>query len=417
MNELLEGLWRASLWLAMGVLLLAAVRPLLVKLGGAGLAYRSWWLLPLLLMAVLLPLPVLPALQHVPTLPLKVVPMGVEGVPAQLPMWPWLLALAWATGAGLCALRELRAQRRFERRLGTLRARADGSWQASADPGLPALVGLWRPRIVVGPHFDQQFDAEEQALILRHERSHRGNGDHWANGALLLARTVFWFHPLLPWAARRFLRDQELACDARTVAAQPMQRRLYASTLLKAQLVHPVAPMACHWRSQPVLKERIAMLKQSKRKAVSKVTGQMLLVGLCMGGAALAWASQGAATGVPSISAEPFQYAQADAAKDGLDTPIQVQNMSPPSYPVGAFEKGQTGVVKLIVAVNEKGVATDVRVESATNPGVFEAASIAAARSWTFKPATKDGKPVAAKLRIPITYAMDNTEANGGQTQ
>ncbi|KAG1389383.1 hypothetical protein G6F59_015570 [Rhizopus arrhizus] len=86
--------------------------------------------------------------------------------------------------------------------MGPLRPRADGSWQASGDPGLPALVGLWRPRIVVGPAFDQQFSAQEQDLILQHERSHRRNGDHWANGALLLMRTVFWFHPLLPWAAR-----------------------------------------------------------------------------------------------------------------------------------------------------------------------------------------------------------------------
>jgi len=166
-----------------------------------------------------------------------------------------------------------------------------------------------------------------------------------------------------------------------------------------------------------VLKERIAMLKQSQRKALPKVSGQVLLAGLCMGVAALAWASQGATTGGSSISAEPYQYAQADAARDGLDSPVQVKNMAPPSYPVGAFEKGQTGVVKLIVAVNEKGEATDVRVESATTPGVFEAASIAAARNWTFKPAMKDGKPVAAKLRIPITFAMDNTDAAGGQAQ
>lgn len=417
MNELLVGLWQASLGLALGVLLLAAVRPVLVTLGGAELAYRSWWLLPLLLLALLLPVPALPVLQHVPTLPFKVVPGSVEGPAAQLPLWPWLLAAAWALGAGLQLLRALRAQRRFEQTLGPLQPRADGSWQASADPGLPALVGLWQPRIVVGPHFDQQFDADEQALILLHERSHRRNGDHWANGGLLLARTVFWFHPLLPWAARRFLRDQELACDARTVAAQPTQRRLYASTLLKAQLVHPVAPMACHWRSQPVLKERIAMLKQSKRKALPKLSGQLLLVGLCMGGAALAWASQGAVTGTPSVSAEPFQHAAADAAKAGLDRPIQTQKMSPPSYPADAIEKRQTGVVNLIVAVDATGIVTDVTVESATNPGVFEAASIAAARKWTYTPAMKNGKAVAGKLRIPVTYAMDNTESVSDQAR
>ena len=410
MTELLDGLWQASLWLAVGVVVLAVLRPLLVRLGGVALAYRSWWLLPLLGASLLLPLPQVALLEHVPTLPLKVLPGAVEGITGQSLPWAGLLLLAWTLGAVLCLLRDLRAQRRFERGMGQLCARADGSWQASADPGLPALVGLWRPRIVVGPDFDQQFTAQEQGLILQHERSHRRNGDHWANGALLMARAVFWFHPLLPWAARRFLRDQELACDARTIAPQPALRGLYASALLKAQLVHPVAPAVCHWRSQPVLKERIAMLKQSKRKALPWVSGQVLVVGLCLGMGAVAWASQGGVAGNPRIGVEPFEHAEEDAAKAGLDRPIQVDKMPPPSYPKSAIEQRQVGVVNLRVEVDAKGHPTDVQVLSATNPGVFDAVSIAAARSWTYRPAMKNGKPVAGAVKIPITYAMDNTE-------
>ncbi|HIE0126177.1 TPA: M56 family metallopeptidase [Stenotrophomonas maltophilia] len=410
MTELLDGLWRASLWLAVGVVLLAVLRPLLVRLGGAGLAYRSWWLLPLLLVALLLPLPQVALLQHVPTLPLKVVPGATDDVAARSLPGAWLLLMAWVLGVGICLLRDLRAQRRFERCMGPLKPRVDGSWQASGDPGLPALVGLWRPRIVVGPDFDQQFTAQEQSLILQHERSHRRHGDHWANGALLLVRAVFWFHPLLPWAAGRFLRDQELACDARTMAPQPALRGLYASTLLKAQLVHPVAPAVCHWRSQPVLKERIAMLKQSKRKALPWVSGQVLVVGLCLGMGAVAWASQGGAAGSPRIGVEPFEHAEEDAAKAGLDRPIQVDKMPPPSYPKSAIEQRQVGVVNLRVEVDAQGRPADVQVLSATNPGVFDAVSVAAARSWTYRPAMKNGKPVAAAVRIPITFAMDDTE-------
>ena len=36
MTELLDGLWQASLWLALGVVVLAVLRPLLVRLGGVG---------------------------------------------------------------------------------------------------------------------------------------------------------------------------------------------------------------------------------------------------------------------------------------------------------------------------------------------------------------------------------------------
>ncbi|SNY72867.1 M56 family metallopeptidase [Stenotrophomonas sp. CC120223-11] len=396
MTELLDGLWRASLWLAVGVVLLAVLRPLLVRLGGVALAYRSWWLLPMLLVALMLPLPQVVVLQQVPTLPLTVLPGAIDGAAGQSLPWAGVLLALWALGMGFCLLRDLRAQRRFERCMGPLKPRADGSWQARGDPGLPALVGLWRPRIVVGPDFDQHFSAQEQALILQHERSHRRNGDHWANGALLLVRAVFWFHPLVPWAARRFLRDQELACDARTIAAQPTLRGLYASTLLKAQLVHPVAPAVCHWRSQPVLKERIAMLKQSKRKALPWVSGQMLVVGLCLGMGTVAWASQGSAAGGPAGSV--------------MDREIEVDKMPPPSYPKSAFEQRQVGVVNLRVEVDAQGHPTDVQVLSATNPGVFDAVSIAAARSWTYRPAVKHGQPVAGAVKIPITFAMDNTE-------
>ncbi|AIL09950.1 TonB family protein [Stenotrophomonas maltophilia] len=396
MTELLNGVWQGSLWLAMGAVLLAVMRPLLVRLGGAGLAYRSWWLLPMLLLALMLPLPQVALLQQVPTLPLKVLPGAIDGAAGQSLPWAGLLLAFWAVGTGLRLLRDLHAQRRFERSMGPLTPRTDGSWQASGDPGLPALVGLWRPRIVVGPAFDQQFSAQEQHLILQHERSHRRNGDHWANGALLLVRAVFWFHPLLPWAARRFLRDQELACDARTIGPQPALRGLYASTLLKAQLVQPVAPAVCHWRSQPVLKERIAMLKQSKRKALPWVSGQVLVVGVCLGMGAVAWASQGGGAGGPAGSV--------------MDREIQVDKMPPPSYPKSAVEQRQVGVVNLRVEVDAQGRPTDVQVLSATNPGVFDAVSIAAARSWTYRPAVKNGKPVAGAVRVPITYAMDDTE-------
>lgn len=408
MTELLQGMLLASMWLAIGAMLLAALRPLLRRLGGAPLVYRSWWLLPLVLLAPLLPLPGVPLDEATPVHALGSA-LRAPVLPTDAVLWPALLVALWAAGALLAGIRQWRGQRRFERGMGALHPRSDGSWQASADPGLPALVGLWSPRVVVGPDFDLRFSAAERALILQHEFQHRRHGDHWANAALALLRCLFWFHPLLPWASRRFLRDQELACDARTVDPHPASRRLYANALLKAQLVHPVAPMACHWRSQPMLKERIAMMKDHKRRALPWVTGQVLVVGLCMGLGAVAWASQAGSGGSPAISAEPFQFAQEDAAKAGLERPVTIDRMPPPSYPASAFENNQSGEVVLRVEVDAQGRVSDVRVLSATNPGVFDAASIAAARQWTYHPAMKDGKAVAAAVRIPVNFAMTET--------
>lgn len=263
--------------------------------------------------------------------------------------------------------------------------------------------------MVVGPDFEQRFSADERDLIVQHERQHLRHGDHWANAGLALLRCLFWFHPLLPWATRRFLCDQELACDARTVDPHPALRRLYANALLKAQLVHPVAPMACHWRSQPMLKERIAMLKEHKRTGMPWWSGQVLVVGLCAGLATVAWASQGATAGQSSITAEPLPTGAQDAAGHGT-VGAQARLMSPPVYPKAAFDQGISGKVVLRVEVRADGSAGDIRVLSSQPAGVFDAASVAAARQWTFEPALQDGKPVAAALRIPLTFAMNDAE-------
>lgn len=402
MTDLLQVLLATSVWGAIAVLLIALARPVLGRLGGAALVYRSWWMLPLVLLTPLLPVPAVALIEAAPVRALGAA-LSPPPLPADAALWPALLAGVWLAGALVAAALQLRAQRRFERAMGALTPRPDGSWQASADPGLPALVGVLAPRIVVGPDFEVRFSAAERDLILQHERSHRAHGDHWANVVVAGLRCMFWFHPLMPWAKRRFLCDQELACDARTVEMHPALRRLYASTLLKAQLVHPVAPMACHWRSQPMLKERIAMLKQNKRKALPWVSGQVLVVGLCAGLCTVAWASQGSvASSSIGFEVEPG----AAASRNAVD--VQVADTTAPKYPVAAFEQGLSGKVELRVDVGADGKVVDVRVLSATPAGVFEDAAVTSARAWTFRPAMRDGRPVAASVKVPVTFAMND---------
>lgn len=151
------------------------------------------------------------------------------------------------------------------------------------------------------------------------------------------------------------------------------------------------------------------MLKEHRTKALPWLSGQVLVLGMCVGVGTVAWASQGNAGGSPPISTHSFQSTQDDTSGAALERPVTVENMPPPSYPRSAFENSQTGQVMLRVDVDAQGKVSDVRVLSATNPGVFEEVSIAAARQWTYRPALKDGKPVAAAVRIPVTFAMDET--------
>ena len=120
--------------------------------------------------------------------------------------------LVWALGALICAIGLARQQARFVRSLGQLSALGDGLYLASSTLASPVLIGLFRPRIVLPVDFTQRFSAEQQSLVLAHERWHLQRLDLWAGLAVSLVRCLFWFHPLLPLAQRRFRLDQTRRC-------------------------------------------------------------------------------------------------------------------------------------------------------------------------------------------------------------
>lgn len=151
------------------------------------------------------------------------------------------------------------------------------------------------------------------------------------------------------------------------------------------------------------------MLKEHKPKALPWLGGQVLVVGMSLGLAAVAWASQGGAAAA-SIDADPAVLANQAGTAARVDVAAKTRDMAPPTYPRDAFEQGLSGKVVLRVEVDAEGRAGEVRVLSSTPAGVFDAASVAAAKKWTFEPARRDGKAVASALKIPMTFEMNETD-------
>ena len=60
--------------------------------------------------------------------------------------------------------------------------------------------------------------------------------------------------------------------------------------------------------------------------------------------------------------------------------------------------------VTLIVTLDASGDVTDVKIASSGGPA-FDEAAVEAVRKWTFSPATKDGKPFPARIKIPFHFA------------
>jgi beta-lactamase regulating signal transducer with metallopeptidase domain len=135
--------------------------------------------------------------------------------------------------------------------------------------------------------------------------AHLRRGDIHAQLLATGLRCLFWFNPLLHYAARMFRFDQELACDATVLAAFPRGRGRYGSAMLKTQLAGFGLPVGCHWQSSHPLKERIEMLKQPLPARMRKRTGAAMVAVLMCAGTWAAWAAQ---------PAQPAQAARAPQA-------------------------------------------------------------------------------------------------------
>ena len=201
-----------------------------------------------------------------------------------------LLLAVWLLGVAANALLLVLRQRGCQRAFGALRRAGDEVWLSARSDLGPMLVGLPRPRIVLPADFAERYTADEQAAILAHERTHRRRGDLWWNALAAVLRCGFWWHPLAASAQRRFLADQELACDSAVLRSGRHAPRTYAQALLKTQAGASL-PLACAMQPGAALKERILNLQHRASPRRARMAALLLLAALGAAGGRLAWAA------------------------------------------------------------------------------------------------------------------------------
>lgn len=387
-------------------LVLAARRPLR-RAFGAGPAFTLWLLPPL---AAALPwLPSLPAswamLPALPVLPQRLAAGSAAAAP--IVSTPWLRWL-WLAGMIGMLLRLLRTYLRLRRQarplppamLEALRPALHGlpPQRLRQHPAGPAL--LWAPRslLLLPADFLARHDAAERALVLRHELTHRRRGDAGWNLAAELIVAALWFHPLA-WLARpRFRLDQELACDEATLRDAPQDAPGYARTLLHSAGLAP-EPALIPWLSEPQLKERLRMIQQHPTGAPRRRLGYAALAAILAGSVFVA---QAASQNQPATQNLGFNATQR------------------PRYPAVALTGGEQGIVMLKVQVHADGTVGTVTFEpdqSTTTSADLIAAATDAVHRWHFNPQRKDGKPVEAYARVPITFSLDEPPAGSTKNQ
>jgi len=86
-------------------------------------------------------------------------------------------------------------------------------------------------------------------------------------------------------------------------------------------------------------------------------------------------------------------------------TPPRPITTAEPEYTDEARKKKIQGVVVLSVLVNEEGVPIDPQITRSLNPGLDEKA-IECALKYTFRPAMRDGVPVATRIAIEMNFRI-----------
>tara|TARA_R110002095_G_scaffold33315_1_gene32079 strand:+ start:257 stop:2719 length:2463 start_codon:yes stop_codon:yes gene_type:complete len=97
----------------------------------------------------------------------------------------------------------------------------------------PAVIGLFRPTILLPTAITGARTSQELEPILAHELIHIRRGDLWIGLLQLLASVVWWFHPLVWFTGRRLKFEIEQCCDEEVLAELNCDPRLYAKSLLE----------------------------------------------------------------------------------------------------------------------------------------------------------------------------------------
>ncbi|MDZ4348680.1 MAG: TonB family protein [Xanthomonadaceae bacterium] len=399
-HDLMAFLTETTLAGSAAMILVLSMRATVRRWFGAGIAYALWILIPVAMLAVLVPAGVRPEAMQAMAVTVGALPEAIEGsVGASslgLTSAGWLLV--WLVGALAVGWRLTGQQRRFIASLGPVSADPQGLLRADASAGLPAVIGAFRQRIVVPCDFEQRFDAEQRALVLHHERIHVARGDTRINALVATLRCLHWFNPLVHLAAERFRQDQELSCDARVIADHPRARRRYGEAMLKTHLSAAALPLGCHWsgfgRSTLFpLKERIAMLNTPTPSVVRRTAGTFAIGSLC---ALIALSASALDVGSGSVA----------ASED-----VSYRRMAPPAYPAEALSNRQQGDVVLKVLVAADGTPRQIELESSSGIETIDQTAREAVGKWQFNPGMENGEPVEGWVLVPISFQLTEPAA------
>jgi TonB family protein len=266
-----------------------------------------------------------------------------------------------------------------------------------------ATYGLWRP-VVLLPERDLAGSVQTLELIARHELLHVKRRDWLFVVVEECVQAGLWFEPAVWLLIDRIRLYREQAVDEEIVHIT-RQSEMYARALIAgAGLDWILLPRpASHWLRARHLRQRIQAIVNGG--TMSRAT---LVQWTCVFGLTLL------ATAYSAVEAFPLQgsgASQSDrhvySTKDpGVVLPTIVREVKS-QYTQEAIDAHIEGFVQLAIVIEADGSVSDVRVTESLDPTFgLDDQAVKAAWQWSFKPATKDGKPVAIGVDLQLRFTL-----------
>ncbi|MBN1404580.1 MAG: energy transducer TonB [Opitutales bacterium] len=93
------------------------------------------------------------------------------------------------------------------------------------------------------------------------------------------------------------------------------------------------------------------------------------------------------------------------SAQSSTAKPVVLEKVQP-SYPQQCQQSGIEGRVIVECLITQQGEVVGATAIKSPNPELA-AAAVAAVQQWTFAPATHEGKPTQAVIRIPVEFRLE----------
>ncbi len=152
---------------------------------------------------------------------------------------------------------------------------------------VPAVIGLFRPIVLVPMRALTGLSAEQLEAVIAHELGHIKRLDVIANFFQVIAETLFFFHPAVWWLNKRIRADREDCCDDIAVNATGGSVG-YARALATMAGWRDTPTLALAATGSPVASRVARLLGMNQRggaRTAGVFTASMVLAGALMAGA------------------------------------------------------------------------------------------------------------------------------------